>query len=66
MVVSLKILTTVEFSKALMNPRVIQGQNKHNGENQMKSLSRELCEYYCLDLYKRLNSSRYHVHYLAE
>jgi hypothetical protein len=66
MVVSLRILTTVEFSKAFMNPKVIQGQNEHNGENQRKSLSRELCEYYCLDLYKKLNSSRYHVHYLAE
>jgi len=49
-----------------MNPKVIQGQNEHNGENQRKSLSKELCEYYCLDLYKRLNSSRYRVHYLAE
>jgi hypothetical protein len=27
-------------------------------------LGRELCEYYCLDLYKKLNNSRHCVHYL--
>ena len=44
MAVSLRILINIEFSKALMYPRVIQGQNKHNNENQRKSLGRELYE----------------------
>jgi len=65
-VVSLRILINVEFSKTLMNPRVVQGQNKLNNENQRKSLGKELYEYYCLSLCKRLNSLRHHIHYLAK
>jgi hypothetical protein len=53
---SLRVLIKVEFSKALMNPRVVQDQNKHNNENQRKSIDRELCEYYCLGLHKKSNS----------
>jgi hypothetical protein len=45
-----------------MNSRVVQKQNEHNGENQIKSLCRELCEYDCLDLYKILNSLRHHIY----
>jgi hypothetical protein len=26
---------------------------------------KELCEFYCLDIHKRLNGSRHHVHRLA-
>jgi hypothetical protein len=33
MVVSLKILIEVEFYKAHMNSRVVQGKNKYNSEN---------------------------------
>jgi len=64
--ISLRILIKAGFSKALMNPRVVQGQNEHNSENQMKSLDRGLCEYYCLGLHKMLNSPRHRVYYLAE
>ena len=66
MTISLRISIKTEFSKALMNPRVVQGQNKHNSENQIKSLDRELCEYYFLGLHKKPNSLRHCVHYLAE
>jgi hypothetical protein len=65
MTVSLRISQKVEFSKTLMNPKVIYGQNEHNNEHQKKYLVRELCEYYCFDLHKRLNSSRHCIHYLA-
>jgi hypothetical protein len=65
-VVSIRISINVEFSKTLMNPRVVQGQNKLNCKNQRKSLDKELYEYYCLGLWKRLNNSRHHIHYLAE
>lgn len=58
MVISLRILIMTKFSKALINLKIIQCQNKNNNKNQMKSLSRELCGYYCLDLYKSKNSSR--------
>jgi hypothetical protein len=34
MVVSLRILIKYEFSKALMNPRIVKGQNKLNSGNQ--------------------------------
>ena len=63
MVVSLKILINAKFSQALMNPRIVKGQNEHNSKNQRKYLDREVYEYYYLDLEKRLNSSRHHVHY---
>jgi hypothetical protein len=66
MIVSLRILIKIELSKTLINSRVVQHQNEHNNENQRKYLDRELYKYYCLDLHKRLNSSRHHVHYLAE
>jgi len=56
MTISLRVSIKVEFSEALMNPRVVQDQNKHNNENQRKSIDRELCEYYCLCLHKKLNS----------
>ena len=49
-VVSMRISINVDFSKTLMNPRVVQGQNKLNSENQRKSLDKELYEYYCLGL----------------
>lgn len=49
-----------------MNPRVAQGKNKHNSENQMKSLDRELYDYCYLSLHKKLNSSRHWVHYLSK
>jgi len=62
----LKISINGKFSKALKNPKVVQDQNKHNNENQRKSLCREPCEYYYLGLYKKLNSLRHHVHYLTE
>ena len=65
-VLSLGISIKVEFSRIIMNPRVIEGQNEHNNKNQRKSLSRELYEYYCFVLHKRLNSIRNHIHYLAE
>jgi len=63
MIASLKILINTKSSQALMNPRIVEGQNEHSSKNQRKSLDRELYEYYCLDLEKRLNSSRHHVHY---
>ena len=63
MVVSLKILINAKFSQVLMNPRIVKGQNEHNSKNQRKSLDKEVYEYYYLDLEKRLNSSRHHVHY---
>ena len=66
MVIFFRILIEVEFYKAHMNWRVVQGQNKYNNENYKKSLGRELSEYYCLKLHKRLNSSRHCVHYLAK
>ena len=62
----LRILIKTEFSKTPINPRVVKGQNEHNSENQRKSLDKELCEYYCYDLHKRLNSSRHRIHYLAK
>jgi hypothetical protein len=37
-----------------MNLEDVHGQNKHNSENQMKSLGRQLCEYYYIGLHKRL------------
>ena len=61
MIASLKILINAKFSQALMNLRIVEGQNEHNSKNQRKSLNRELYEYYYLDLEKRLNSSRYHT-----
>ena len=33
MVLCLRVSIKVEFYKELMNPRVVQGQNKHNIEN---------------------------------
>ena len=42
----------------------IHDQNEHNHENQIVS-GKELCEFYCLGLHKRLNSSRHRVHWLA-
>ena len=65
MVISLRILIKVEFSKTLMNPRVVHSQNKHNSENQIKYLGREICEYYYLDLHNRLISSRHNITFLA-
>lgn len=66
MIVFLRIFIRVEFSKALMNPIVVQYQNEYNSENQRKSLGRELCKYYCLGLHRRLNSPRHCIHYLVE
>jgi hypothetical protein len=63
MVVSLRIKT--EFSTTLMSPRFVQGQNKHNNENQKKCLGRLLYKYYCLGLHKRLNSLRHYIYYLV-
>ena len=63
MVISLRILIKVEFSKTLMNPRVVHSQNKH--KNQIKYLGREICEYYYLDLHNRLISSRHDITFLA-
>ena len=45
-------------------PRYVQGQNEHNYKNRKMS-EKELCEFYCLGIHKRLNSSRHHVHWLA-
>ena len=45
------ILRKAEFFKRFMNPRVVHGLNEHSGENQNKSIGRELCEYYCLGYY---------------
>jgi hypothetical protein len=50
----LRILIKAEFYEALMNPRIVSGQNEHNYENQRKSPGIELCEYYCLGLYKNV------------
>ncbi len=47
-----------------MRPGGVQGQNEHNHENQIVSRN-ELYEFYCLGLYKQLNSSKHHVHRLA-
>ena len=33
MIISLRISIKTKFSNALINPRVVQGQNKHNNEN---------------------------------
>jgi len=56
--ISLRILIKVGFFIALINSRVVWGQNEHNNKNQTKSLGKELYEYYCLGLimwvYKRL------------
>jgi len=49
-----------------MKLRVVQGQNKYDCENQWEFLGRELYEYYCLNLYKMLNSSRHHFYYIVE
>ena len=38
--------------------------NEHNYKNRKMS-EKELCEFYCLGIHKRLNSSRHHVHWLA-
>jgi hypothetical protein len=65
-VVSLRILIKIEFSKVLINSRVSYDQNKHNDESQRKCLSRELYEYHCLDLHKMLNSSRHRIHCFAK
>jgi hypothetical protein len=48
MVISLRISIRTEFSKTLMNSKV----NKHNSENQRKSLRKELYEYYYLSLHR--------------
>jgi hypothetical protein len=64
-IISLRILIKVEFSKTLMNPRVVHSQNKHNNENQRKYLGKEICEYYYLDLHKRLINSRHDITFLA-
>ena len=66
MIICLRISINIEFFKALMNPQTVQGQNEHNNENQIKSLSRELCKYYSLGLRQRPNSSRHCVCYLVE
>jgi hypothetical protein len=50
----LRILIKAEFYEAIMNPIVVSSQNEHNYENQRKSLGIELCEYYCLGLYKNV------------
>ena len=57
-----RISKKVEFSKTLINPRIVQRQNEYSRENQRKSLRTELCKYYCLGLYKKMNFLRYHVH----
>ena len=62
----LEFKKNIEFSKAFMNLEDVHGQNKHSSKNQMKSLGRQLCEYYCIGLHKRLNSLKHHVHYLTE
>jgi hypothetical protein len=49
-----RVSKKTEFTKALMNLEDVHGQNKHNSENQMKSLGRQLCEYYYIGLHKRL------------
>ena len=54
----------LKFSKALMKPGIVQGQNEHNCENQWWS-KKELCEYYCLDLHQQLNNSWHHIHWLT-
>ena len=66
MVIFLRISIKAKFFKTLMNQKTVQGQNKHNNENQTKSLGRELCDYYNLGLHKRPNSSRHCVCYLVE
>lgn len=50
-----------EFSKTLMRPGDVHGQNEHNHVNKIVS-GKELCEFYCLGLHKRLNNSGYRVH----
>jgi hypothetical protein len=57
-----RISRKVEFSKTLINQRIVQRQNEYNSENQRKSLGTKLCKYYCLDLYKKINFLRYHIH----
>lgn len=49
-----------------MNERVVHSKKKHNNKSQKKSLDRDLCEYYYLSLHRKINNSRYYVHYLAE
>ena len=44
MVVSFRILIKIASSKVHMNSKIVQGQNKHNSENQKKSLARKLYE----------------------
>ena len=61
-----RVLKKTEFTKIFVNLKDVHSQNKHNSENQMKSLGRQLCEYYYIGLHKRLNSSRHCDHYLAE
>jgi len=63
--ISLRIKKNIEFSKALINIGLLRFK-KHNRENQIKYLGRELCEYCCHGLHRKLNSSTYYVHYLTK
>ena len=47
-----------------MSPGVIQNQNKHNTQNQIKFLGKELYEYYFFWFIQKMNNSRHYVHYL--
>ena len=56
---------TTESSIALYEKsRVGQGQIEHN-HKERTMLKKELCEFYYLSIHKRLNTSRNHVHLLA-
>ena len=51
--------------KHFMNlPGYVQGQNEHNYKNRKMSEKKQ-CEFYCLGIYKWLNSSKHLVHCLA-
>jgi len=65
-VVSLKILIKAEFYKTFVNLKVVQGQNKHNSENQMKSLVEKYMSIIVLVYKKKPNNSGHLVHYLPE
>jgi hypothetical protein len=49
-----------EFSKALIKPGIVHGRKDTTVEPNV--YEEVLCEYYCLGLHKRMNSSRHHVH----
>ena len=61
---SMRVLRLNSLKHFMNLPGYVQGWNEHNYKN-WKMSEKKLCEFYCLGIYKWLNSLRHLVHWLA-